>query len=132
MNFARQANEQLFARSINYGAQQGASTQKQVKGDNGLRNGRRPILRVMRGSHIRSSPLSEYKPALVGMGRLPVVARSGNEDAQHLSPGEEHQWGLVGDMTPAEIGAETEGNTKSLVVGVLAALALGVLVFRRV
>ncbi len=130
MSFARQANEQLFARSINYGLQQGKSTQTQVRGDNGLRNGRRPINRVVRGSHITSSPLSEYKPALVGMGRLPVVARSGNEDAQHLSPGESHQWGLVGDLTPAEIGAEVESNTKSMVVGALAALALGILVLR--
>ncbi len=131
MSFTRQYAPLQNDRSINYAAQQGKRSQKSVKSDNGLATGRRPITRVMRGSHIANLPLVEEKPALVGMGRLPVVARSGNEDAEHLAPGETHAWGLVGDLTPAEIGAETEASTKSLVVGALAALALGILVFRR-
>lgn len=130
MPLSRQHLPQTAARSINHGIGRGLGTKQTVHHHNGLGPMRRNVEAVVRGGSAFAGPVEEYKPALVGMGRRPIVARSGNEDDQHLSPGEQHPWAMVGDMEPAEIAAASQANTKSLVVGGLAALALGILIFR--
>jgi hypothetical protein len=129
MTFRRQALPLHAGRSINHTNGRGLGTKQIVKPQNGLTLGRRPIMPIVRGQGM-FGPAEEYKPALIGMGRRPVFARSGNEDSQHLADGEDHPWALVGDMEPAEIEANKQADVKSYAVGALAALALGILAFR--
>lgn len=130
MSFARtrirrQANPQMQHRSINHYDQQGKHTQQTVIPLNGLTMRRRTVQSIVRGDHISNSPLHETRPCSVSAGRCPIFARSGNDDGQHNRPGEEHAWGLVGDLTPAEIEAQKPANpTKAIAVGAVGFAAL--------
>ncbi len=128
MSLHRQHLKLHATRSIDAVAQQGKSTQHRVDG-NGLVPQKRFIETVRRGDHVDRAPISETRPDRISAGRLPVFARSGNDDDQHNKPGVDHQWGLVGDLTPKEIEAEAANaqRANATALGIGAVLAIGAL-----
>ncbi len=127
MTFAarRQSHRPLTERSIDHAAHLGRESQHTVIENFGLAPRMRSVQAVVRGSHIGSSPLHEEKTSLVSAGRLPIYARSGNEDDHHQQPWEGQSWGMVGDLTPAEIAAqESSGSAKALAIGVVGFIGL--------
>ncbi len=126
MSLRRQNNPMHTARSINATAHQGKHTQHRLDG-NGLVPGKRFIETVRRGDSVDRAPISETRPDCVIAGRLPIFARSGNDDDQHNRPGVDHQWGLVGDLTPKEIedNAAHAQRASATAIGIGAMLAIG-------
>ncbi len=118
----RQFNPQLVQRSVPHHAGGPAQT---MNPQLGLRMARRHVLGIKRADHIDRAPISETKPDLVTRGKLPVFARSGNDDDQHLQPGSFHRWGLMGDLSESEVAAKAMTNTATAVaVGAMGVLAL--------
>jgi hypothetical protein len=54
---------------------------------NELQSDRRNVIAVMKGRRIDGAPISEEKTDLVQMGKVQVMARSGNDAGQH-----EEEW----------------------------------------
>jgi hypothetical protein len=129
MSLHRQNNRMQTARSIDDRAQQGKHTQQTVVPLNGLTPQKRHITTVRRGDQIDLAPVSISEPDPIAPGRLPVFARSGNDDDQHNRVGEDHEWGLVGDLTPKEIDAQTADGQRAAAtaIGIGAVLAIGAL-----
>lgn len=90
----------------------------------GLSVQRRPIERVRRGANA-SKPIATF-PDPVSPGRLPVLARSGNDDAelQDSDALAADNFSVVGDKTKPEIAADNRNQVAGIAVGALATLAL--------
>lgn len=90
---------------------------------NELQSDRRNVIAVMKGRRIDGAPISEEKTDLVQMGKVQVLARSGNDAGQH-----EEEWEGDGEgfdeiaALPEEIIPAAKVRDVVLLVGVLGLL----------
>lgn len=103
-------------RSVDYSRHGQGSPAQQAIPIFGLTVQRRPIQRVVRGANA-SRPIATH-PDSITVGRLPVMARSGNSDTEHQAPMEGPDFSLMGDLTPNEIAASNSRQMTGLAVGV--------------
>ncbi len=102
--FKRQSNPVSIQPSIDPDSHSGKNTQFTHNGDNGLTTRRLDVHKIIRGRGARGKNV-QVNNDLVHSGRMDVIARSGNDSAQH---DEEHtpdggMWTSVGlsDAPPA-------------------------------
>ena len=124
MHLRRQSFTDPATPSIEPGPHSGRGTARREEHD-GLHVDRRNVIAVTKGKKIDSAPLSEEKTDLVSVGRMQVMARSGNDASEH-----EESWEPDGG-TFDELAAEpvapvgrTPAGRNNVVLGVAVGLAV--------